>query len=220
MLLNFIFAHLNIIAIGAWMVFFCIVLVRFIRPLWVKNISYKWFIVGAVVFHIFYAIFVTWGQYHIWAISSDFTRALLSAPLPVEAPLPAIFEWARPYFSHSLGYFAYYAFGRFFFNIIVLFTVAGIFYVIFKILHLRQNNNEVQLPELLCVLLLIVGWPGIAVLVPLGFVVAIIFSIGALIFFRKNQTTLAPAFIVATPITLLGSTTILTLLHLYPLLKI
>lgn len=202
------------------MVFFCVVLVRFLRPLWVKNVSYRWLILGAVVLHIFYTVFVTWGQYHIWVTASEFTRALLALPLPGEAPLPTILEWVRPYFSHSLGYFAYYAFGRFFFSVIMLFVVTGIFYAIFKFLYVRRNNDEEQLPELLCVLMLIVGWPGIVVFIPLGFIIAILFSLSALIFFKKNQISLAPAFLFATPIVLIGAKTILAFLHLYPLLKI
>ena len=106
MILGFIFSHLNIIVLGVWIVFFGVVLLRFVRPRLVKNISYKWLILAAVALHLFYVIFLTWGQYHIWAVASDFTRSLLSAPLPIEAPLPAILEWTRSYFTHPLGYFA------------------------------------------------------------------------------------------------------------------
>lgn len=220
MVLDFIFVHLNTISLGVWMVFFCIVLVRFIRPHWLKNISYGWLIAGGVALHIFYTIFVTWGQYHIWATSSDFTRALLSAPLPVEVPLPVIFEWARPYFSHSLGYFAHYVFGRFFLNTIMLFIVTGIFYFIFKLWCKYRRNFRASDPEILCVLMLIVGWPGVSVFIPFGFAVAIFFSAGMLIFFKKNQISLAPAFLFTTPIMLVGARPILGLLHLYALLNI
>ncbi|MBI3634160.1 MAG: hypothetical protein HY228_00900 [Candidatus Yonathbacteria bacterium] len=218
--MNFILAHLNSIILGIWGIFFGIVLVRFIRPQWVKNISYRWLIALAVALHIFYVIFVAWGQYHIWATSSDFTRFLLSAPLPTEAPLPTIFEWARPYFSHSLGYFFYYVFGRFFLSTIVLFTVTGFFYAILKFWYSRQNNFRADDPEIFCILMLISGWPGIVALVPLGFVIAILSSLGALIFFKRNQAPLAPAFLVVTPIALIFAKPILDLLHLYSLLKL
>ncbi len=220
MILSFILAHLNVITLGMWGIFFGIILVRFMRPLWVKNISYQWLIFSAVAIHLLCVFFVVGGQYYIWATSSDLTRALLSAPLPAEAPLPAILEWMRPYFSHSLGYFFYYVFGRFFLNIIILFVVTGFFYAVLKFLFFSQKNYGTNDPEILCILMLVVGWPGIAVLIPLGFVLAIFFSIIALVFLKENQTSLTPAFLVATPITIIGAKTILNLLHLYPLLKI
>ncbi len=220
MILGFIFAHLNAIALSMWVVFFCIVLVRFLRPDWVKNISYKWLVLSAVVLHIMYAMFVTWGQYHIWATSSDFTRALLAAPLPTEAPIPAILEFLRPYLSGSFGYFFYYAFGRFFLSMVMLFAVTGAFYTAIKFWHNKRNNFGEQGPELLCVLMLIAGWPGIIVLGPLGFAVAILFSVGALVFLKKTQTSLLPAFLLVTPIALIASKPILDFLHLYSLLKV
>ena len=57
-------------------------------------------------------------------------------------------------------------------------------------------------------------------IVDLVAVVAILFSLGALIFFKRNQMSLAPAFLVATPITLVGAKSILILLDLYRLLKL
>lgn len=220
MLLQFISPHLNTIALGIWIIFFFIVLVRFMRPRWVKNISYKWLMLGAVVLHIFYAVFVTWGQYHVWATGSDFTRILLASPLPLEAPLPVFLEYARSYFAGPLGYFAYYAFGRFFLNLIVLFFITGIFYAILKFGNLRRKSFGSDGPELLCVLLLIVGWPGIVVLIPLGFLIAIFFSIMALLFFKKKQVSLLPAFLIATPLVLIGGKMILEILHLYALLSL
>lgn len=220
MILNFIFAHMNAIALSVWMVFFVFVLIRFIRPRLVKNISYKWLILGAVALHLFYAFFLTWGQYHIWAAANDFTRSLLLAPLPQEAPLPAILEWTRSYFSHPLGYFVYYAFGRFFFNILMLFTVAGGFYAVLKFWHTRRNNFGEQGPELLCALMLIAGWPGVIVLVPLGFFIAVLFSVGSLVFLKKNEVSLHPAFLVALPVALVGGGAILNILHIYSVLKI
>ena len=220
MIINFIFSHLNAITLGIWAIFFVVVLVRFIRPHWVKNISYVYLILIAIALHLFYAVFVTWGQYHLWSISSDFTRMLLAAPLPLEVPLPWMLEYVRSYFEGPLGYFTYYAFGHFFFNILVLFLVTGFFYAIFKFWDLRKNSFQTKEPELLCVLMLISGWPGVVVLVPLGFVFAIIYSAGSLVFFKKDQTSLLPAFLFATPIALMGGETILGLFNLYPLLKL
>jgi hypothetical protein len=220
MILGFIFAHLNALALAVWVVFFAVVLVRFIRPSLVGDIPYRYLVLSAIALHLFYASFLTWGQYHIWATSSDFTRALLAAPLPIEAPIPVVLEFLRAYLSGPLGYFSYYAFGRFFLNILMLFAVTGAFYAAIKFWHNKRNNFGEQGPELLCVLMLISGWPGIVVWGPLGFAVAILFSIGALLFFKKTQTSLLPAFLFATPIALIASKPILDFLHLYTLLKI
>lgn len=220
MILNFIFSNLNIVALVAWVIFLGIILIRYIRPHWVKNISYAWLILGAITLHLFYAVFVTWGQYHLWSVSSDFTRMLLSAPLPPEAPLPWMLEFIRSYFEGSLGYFVYYAFGHFFFGILILFLITGIFYAIFKFLSLRKNTFKAEEPEFLCLLMLVSGWPGVIVLLPLGFALAIIYSVGSIVFFKEEQTSPLPAFLFATFIALVGGKVILSLLHLYPLLKL
>ena len=102
----------------------------------------------------------------------------------------------------------------------MLFAVTGVFYAIFKFWHIRRNNFGEQGPELLCVLMLIAGWPGIVVLGPLGFMVAVLFSVGALLFFKKEQISLFPAFLIATPVALIGSKAILDFLHLYTILRI
>ena len=68
--------------------------------------------------------------------------------------------------------------------------------------------------------MLIAGWPGVVVLGPLGFAVAILFSVSALVLLKKTQTSLLPAFLVVTPIALIAAKPILDFLHLYALLKI
>lgn len=213
MLLNFIFAHLDAFALGMWVIFFCVVLIRFLRPFWVKNISYKWLILGAVALHIFYAIFVTWGQYYVWAIGSDFTRALLASPLSTEAPLPNIFEWARAYLDGSLGYFTYYAFGRFFFKIILLFGVAGLFYAVFKLWNNYRKSLGEHGPELILILLLIAGWPGVFILIPLGLSIAAL-SFGVLYGTAGRRVHIEPSFLIATPLALLFARPLLDYFHI------
>lgn len=218
-MLNFIFAHLNAIALGMWAVFFCVVLVRSMCPLWVKNISYKRLILSAVALHVFYAVFVTWGQYHVWALGSDFTRSLLALPLPVEAPLPGIFEWTRAYFDQPLGYFAYYAFGRFFLNTLVLFAVALLLYVVFRIWDKRRGGFGEHGPEILFVLMLISGWPGMIVLILFGFMLALT-SFALPLISTRNPLSLERAFLIATPFVLLLARPILIHLHLLALLSV
>lgn len=219
MILNFIFANLNTIALGMWAVFFCFVLMRFIRPLWVKNVSYKWLILSAIGLHLFYVMFITWGQYHVWVVGSDFTRVLLTSPLPAEAPLPGILEWTRAYFDQPLGYFAYYAFGRFFLNIFILFSVTALLYVVFKIWERHRGGFGEHGPEILFVLLLISGWPGMVVLIPFGFILALTSFVLPLVSTR-SPLSLEQAFLIVTPLTLLFARPLLTHFHLLTLLSV
>jgi len=220
MILGFIFAHLNAVALGVWMIFLGMVLMRFLRPSLIGNISYSNLIFGAVALHLCYAVFLTWGQYHLWATASDFTRSLLMAPLPSEVPIPAVLEFLRPYLSGTLGYFSYYAFGRFFFNIITLFVVAGVLYGVLKLWNSYKKNFEAEDLEIFLILMLIAGWPGIMVLVPLGFVAAVLFLVGSTVFFKQNKISLIPVFLFTTPVVLIGGKAILDFLSLYSVLKI
>lgn len=219
MVLNFIFAHLNVIALGMWAVFFCVVLMRFMRPRWVKNVSYKWLVLGAIVLHLFYGAFVTWGQYHVWSAESDLSRVFLSAPLAAEAPLPNVLEWMRGYFDHPLGYFAYYAFGRFFLNILILFAVSGFLYAIFKVWNNYRGFLGEHGPELLFVLMLISGWPGVLVLVFLGFILALV-SFALPVISIRNPLSLEQAFLIATPFALIFARPLLLHFHLLALLSV
>lgn len=194
MFLNFIFSHLNLFAMVIWMLFFSLVVIRFIRPLWVKNISYKWLILTAVMLHLFYGAFVTWGQHHVWATGSDFTKALLASPLSLDAPLPGFLEFMRPHF----GYFSYYALGRFFLNIFMLFSVSGLLYFFFKMGNKYNRRLGEHGPELLLVLMLIAGWPGVLLLIPF----ALFLSLASFILpwvSSRNPIMLEGAFLIAVP---------------------
>ena len=169
MSLSFIFSNLNIFALAVWMILFVIVVVRFVRPQWVKNISFPVLIALTVFLHILYGAFVTWGQYHVWATSSGFTKTFIYAPLPKEVPLPGILSGLRHSLERPLGYFAYYILGRVWLYIFISFALAGFFYVIFKIWSFYRGGFSIHGPEMLLVLMLIVGYPSLLVLVLLGF---------------------------------------------------
>lgn len=174
MALNFIFSHLNAIVLAIWLIFFAVVAVRFLRPAWLPRLSFGWLAVAAISLHLLFALFITWGQYHVWATGSDFTRVFLSSPLSPEAPLPGLFEWIRGYFEQPLGYFAYYVIGRFFLKVVALFMVSLLFYFLFKVWNKYRNIFAPHGPELLLALMLISGWPGILVLIPLGLVLSVL----------------------------------------------
>lgn len=237
MSLVFIFNNINNIFLAGWSILIALLAVRFLSPLkffalpssisskfgreekfwwvrlsWVKNISY-WWVVGVVVaLHLFYGAFITWGQYYVWANGNTFTQSLISAPLPTEAPLPSILEWSRPSFEQPLGYFAYYVFGRVWLNIIILFVLSGFFYSIFKVWSIYRGGFLPNGPEIILATLLLAGYPGILVLVPLSFIAS--FTLFGILYF-KNRTMdiqpmyIEPSFILVAPVALFFSKTII-----------
>lgn len=215
MSLIFIFNNINNIFLVGWSTLIILTAVRLFRPVLVKNISY-WWIVGIVVgLHLSYGAFITWGQYYVWANGNTFTQSLISLPLPAEAPLPSILEWSRSYFEKPLGYFTYYVFGRVWLNIIILFVVSGLLYFVLKLWSNYRGGFLPNGPEIILALLLISGYPGILVLIPLGFIVAIIWFIFTII---KNRSTglqpmyIEPAFLIATAVALFFSKAVLSYL--------
>lgn len=245
--MNFIFTNFNMIALVVWLAFFGTVALRTLRPAWVKNISYGWLVAGAVALHLLFGILLTWGQYHAWATASDFTRSFLALPLSPEVPLPSFVDLFSPIFGfgktdiyatlysleHSLldlvhplfegphGYFIFYAYGHFFLKIIALFFVT-IPFLLFLVVRSRTNPINFMEGDIMLIVLamLISGWPGVIVLLPLGLISAILLSLVARIVYGALRTPLPPAFLLAAPIALLFAIPILTALHLYPLLKL
>lgn len=208
--LIFIFSHLNAIALSIWVTFLIIVTIRFFRPGWVKNVSYWKLILIAALLNILYGLFVTWGQYYVWSNGSDLTRSLLNLPLPKEVPFPFYLTWTRLFFEHQLGYFSYYVLGRFWLNILISFLISGVLYFIFKIWKSRRGNFTEHGPEILLLLMLISGYPGILVLIPLGFIFAVLWA--GFYYFKGNQAVnIEPAFILAAFFALLFSRIILNM---------
>lgn len=217
---NFIFSNLNIIEIAVWVIFFFVVAVRYLRPFWVKNISYNWLVGIAVSLHILYGIFATWGQYVVWS-KSEFTKVFLSSPLSSDVPFPSYLDFLRPLFDGANGYFAFYSFQHFFLSTIALLIVVGLF-LLFLVVRSRTNPINFREGDIMLIVLamLISGWPGVIVLLPIGLLSAIVLSIGARIFYGIERIPLPPAFLLAAPVALIYAIPILTALNLYPLLKL
>ena len=219
--MNFIFSNLNTITLVVWLTFFCIVAVRTLRPALVKNFSYGRLVVIAINLHLLYGIVATWGQYRAWATGGDITQALLVAPLSPEVPFPVYLEWARPFFEQQYGYFALYSFQNFFLSTIALFIVTGLFYF-FLIARARYRALNFREGDIMLIVLamLISGWPGVIVLLPIGLASAVLLSLGARIFYGIERIPLPPAFLFAAPFALIFAQQILTTLSLYNLLKL
>ena len=203
--LNFIFSNLNAIILVIWIFFWFFVAIRFFYPSWVKNISYTKFVVLGFLLNIVYGLFITWGQYYVWLHSSNFTRLLVNSPLSKEVPM---YNFIRPLFENNLGYFLYYALGRFWFYIFILFIVSLVFYFFIRFWKSYRGNFSENSSELFLVLMLISGWPGIVIFIPLGFIVSIIISI-VYYFFDKRTFKIEPVFIFVSLFALIFSKIIL-----------
>jgi hypothetical protein len=202
MILNFIFSNLNLIVLCIWVLFLTIVIIRFFRPLWVKNVSFSMLVIIAFFLNIFYGLFITWGQYYVWATGNIVSKTFVNSSLPKEVPFSSILEWARPLFENNLGYFLYYVLGRFWLYIFILFFISIFLYFILKFWNKYRGGFSPDGPLLILILMLIAGWPGILVLIPLSFIFSIFYIIFNLLKGR-NSTNIEPAFIIATPIALI-----------------
>ncbi len=197
-----------------------VALLRYFNISFFARVSWMWLFVFVVVFYIVYGSLLSWGQYVRWE-GSDMTRAFLTQPLAKEVPLPMFFEWTRPLLEGQGGYFKFYVFGRFFLSSIVLFFVAGLFVFI---LRLRAKYRPLNFAEndisAIAIAVLVSGWPGVIVLIPLGFLCAIIISVAVRALYGTEHIYLTPAFLIASPFAITFAIPILKYLNLYTLLKL
>ena len=222
MITNILINYPHILALIVWIIIALVAIARYVKVSFFARVSWGWLIAFTIAFHFGYAGLLTWGQYHIWsAPSNDFGKSLLSSPLPAETPLPIFLEWVRPHLARPLGYFAFDVFMRFFFNIIILIGLAGLFALFLK---LRARYRPINFGEndiaAITLAVLVSGWPGVIVLIPLGFLCAILISLGMRMFRGAERIYLPPAFLLAAPIAITWGVPILTYFHLYSLLKV
>ena len=219
---NILLSYPHIIALVMWIIIALVAVARYFKVSVFARASWGWLIAFTIAFHFGYAGLLTWGQYHVWAApGNDFGKSLLSSPLPTETPLPVLLEWVRPYLARPLGYFAFDVFMRFFLNIVILLCLAGLFALLLK---LRARYRPINFAEsdisAIVLAVLVSGWPGVIVLIPLGFLCAILISIGMRVFRGVERIYLPPAFLLVAPIAITWGIPILNYFHLYSLLKI
>ena len=143
------------------------------------------------------------------------------APLSSEVPFPVYLEWARPFFEQQYGYFVLYSFQHFFLSTFALFIVTGLFYL-FLVARARYRSFNFREGDimLIVVAMLVSGWPGVMVLLPIGFVCAVLLSIVARILYGIERIPLPPAFLFAAPLALIFAVQILTTFHIATILKL
>lgn len=148
-----------------------------------------------ISFYVFYASIKTFAQYYVWSRSS-FGKLLLP-----------------PY--QDLSYFLFYSFGRFWLNALLAIASAFLFYLFFKRLDRYRNGlfKEGE-KELGFSLVLISGWPGFAVFVPLVFVITVALSVVRAAIFKLKTTTLGPALLLSAAIILIWGSELIAFFHL------
>lgn len=209
MILNFIFSNLNAIILITWIIFLFFICIRFFKPEWVKSISYKKIILISISIHIFYALFISWGQYYVWLNGGEFTRSLLSMPLSTDVPFSPVFEWLRPIFAGDLGYFFYYILGRFWINAFLTLIISFVLYGFFILWDHYRGSFVDNGTKIVLILMIISGWPGVLINVVLGFFLSLILMIIYTIK-GKNNLKIEPLFIVSTLLSLLFTNIILS----------
>ncbi len=153
MILNFIFSNLNAIVLILRILLVVLITIRYYRPLWVKDISFAKIALIVASFNIFIGAFITWGQYHVWKLS-DATGTYIKMP-----------------------YFAHYAWTNFWMSIAISFALSILLFVLFKAYSRYRGGFMEKGAELLLALMLTVSYPGILVLMMVGFAFAVLNSV-------------------------------------------
>ena len=159
------------------------------------NRIYKLLPIILISFYVFYASIKTFAQYYVWS-SGSFGKLLLP-----------------PY--QDLSYFVFYSFGRFWLNAILAVGAAFVFYLFLKTLsRYRQGFFKDGEKEIGLISALLSGWPGVAVFIPLVFIITVVLAIIRLSIFKLRTTTLGLPFLLSAVIILLWGSKLVSFLNL------
>ncbi|MDI6733942.1 MAG: hypothetical protein QMD50_00405 [Patescibacteria group bacterium] len=152
-------------------------------------LNFNFLVKSSIIFRIFYAALLTFGQYYIWAHDS-FGRILLNSPIKESLPISFIYQLPK-IFNQPIGYFFVYSWGRFWLNVIVSIGLAFLFLWFLKFLKKTKERffeeGEIELGFLG---MLIVGWPNQLLYIVFVFALVVVFSIFRQLFLKKQLTTL------------------------------
>ncbi|MCK9344627.1 MAG: hypothetical protein M0P64_00695 [Candidatus Pacebacteria bacterium] len=217
---NFFFSYFNIIVLAVWIIFFTVVALRVLRPELLKKISYRCLITSAISIHLLYGVFATWLQYIAFS-GSSVGQVLVNIALPKEVPFAWFVEWTRPMFEGAHGYFAFYAFQHFFLITVALLALVGLVTLFFSVYaKYRPALFEEGDIAIIALAFLISGWYGSLVLIPLAGVFAALYVIIRIVLKKSNKVNLPVALLLTVPVAFVFAIPILSLLSLYPLLKL
>lgn len=191
----------------------------FLTAIWfyVKKYPPKryWFIIFAYIgFRIIFALFLSVSQYSVWT-GSEFTEIFINSPLDPVTPSTFITNLLPWLFESPLGFWAFYSWGRFWYNIFILLMATFAFWAFLKVLKRHKERffdiGEVELGFLAA---LLAGWPGFIIFIPLVFLSVILVSIFRLIFYKEAYTTLGVPFLLGGATAFLFGKTLVKLLGL------
>ncbi len=148
----------------------------------------------SVVFMIFYAGLLTWGQHYVWS-EGDLSRSFLTTSLPKNIPVPLV-EALPEIFQAPSRYFIFYSLQHFWFPVILNILIAFVFFWFLGVLK-KYNGRFFEEGEtnLGFLLSLLVGWPLFLVFLPLAFLFVVLVSIVKTVFFKEYYTTLGVPFL-------------------------
>ena len=177
-----------------------------------SEISYKaliWFVLG---FKILYASASTIGQYYVWS-SNSFTKLLLDKNAIDFSVLREFSGKLFLFLDNRFGYFFFYSWGRFWFEIIVSLIAALAFYLFLIFLKkYKERFFEEGETALGFLLAFMVGWSNFIVFLPIAFLSVVFISILKILFFKEKYTTLGAPFLLAALIVLIFGDYLVSLL--------
>ena len=217
---TFLINNANIIMIFVWEFIAIFALLRYFEFSFLKKISWNILIFIATTLNILYPILLSWGQYIVWTYT-EITRVLLVSPLAPNVPLPWFASYLRPYLEQPHGYFVFYIFNHFFLTTIVLLLVVVFLFILLLIWSAYKPLNFKK-GDIFAIVLsfLIVGWPGVIVLIPIVFLLLILLSLINKIRRKENNISLVFMFLFITPFVVLLTIPLLNIFNLYTLVKI
>lgn len=149
-----------------------------------------------VGFRIFYASFLTIGQYIFWGGDAK-TKIFLTQGIDLHGPLGGMVKFL-PFLGGNGGYFVFYAFVHFWVGAILAILCAIFFWWFLKILHkYRERFFETGEKELGATLALLAGWPGFILFIVLTFLLVVLISLVRGVFYKEPYTTLGLPFLLA-----------------------
>jgi hypothetical protein len=167
-----------------------------------KFFSVKTLLWSAVGFRIVYAIMLTVGQYYKWS-GNELTQIFTTKPIGTDIPIYDTLKHI-PFLTGEGGYFIFYAWGRFWMNVVLSLVCAYLVYLFLKVLKKHKERffleGEVGLAGMLAV---VVGWPYVTIFLPFAFLSVVLVSIFNLVVKKEAYTTVGIPFLVATVLTLL-----------------
>lgn len=177
-----------------------------------SKITYKSLIFLVLGFKVLYASVSTIGQYHVWS-SNSFTKLLLDKNAIDFNVLREFSGKLFLFLDNRFGYFFFYSWGRFWFEIVVSLIAALAFYLFLIFLKkYKERFFEEGETALGFLLAFMVGWSNFIVFLPIAFLSVVFISILKILFFKEKYTTLGAPFLLAALIVLIFGNYLVSLL--------